>query len=88
LHQHSGNFNFSQAQQGGKDIRFIKQDNAFLPYEIERWDESTGYAEYGELVANATLMKQSVMFNMSRNLSFIGIVKISTAHNDAEIRPG
>ena len=32
------NFDFTQARNNGEDIRFTKQDNAFLPYEIERWD--------------------------------------------------
>ena len=41
----SANFNFSQAQPGGTDIRFAKIDNTFLPYEIERWDDAGRQAE-------------------------------------------
>jgi hypothetical protein len=40
-----GNFDFSQAQAGGTDIRFTKSDNTFLPYEIERWDSVNRRAE-------------------------------------------
>jgi Concanavalin A-like lectin/glucanases superfamily/Domain of unknown function (DUF2341) len=38
-------FDFSQAQAGGADLRFTKQDNMPFPYEIERWDSSAGLAE-------------------------------------------
>jgi biopolymer transport protein ExbB len=41
----SGNFNFSQAQANGQDIRFAKEDNTSLPYEIERWDSANALAE-------------------------------------------
>ena len=41
----SKNFDFSQAQSTGADIRFTKSDNTFLPYEIERWDASNRHAE-------------------------------------------
>lgn len=41
----ASNFDFSQARQGGADIRFTRTGNAFLPYEIERWDESRSQAE-------------------------------------------
>ena len=41
----SGNFDFSQAQATGADIRFTKSDNTFLPYEIERWDAGNKVAE-------------------------------------------
>jgi hypothetical protein len=40
-----GNFDFSQTQAGGTDIRFAKPDNSFLPYEIERWDAVNRQAE-------------------------------------------
>lgn len=39
------NFNFSEAQSNGNDIRFAKQDNTVLSYEIERWDPVAGVAE-------------------------------------------
>jgi hypothetical protein len=39
------NFDFSQAQAGGGDIRFTKSDNSLLPYEIEFWDGPAGLAE-------------------------------------------
>jgi hypothetical protein len=40
-----GDFDFSQAEAGGTDIRFAKSDNTFLPYEIERWDAVNRQAE-------------------------------------------
>lgn len=39
------NFDFSQAQLSGADLRFAKADNTFLPYEIERWDPAGKQAE-------------------------------------------
>jgi hypothetical protein len=39
------NFDFNQAQAGGNDLRFTKSDNTALPYEIERWDATEGFAE-------------------------------------------
>ena len=39
------NFDFSQAQAGGGDIRFTKSDNSQLPYEIELWDGPAGLAD-------------------------------------------
>ena len=41
----SGNFDFSQAQKNGNDIRFTKPDGTMLPYEIERWDSISNLAE-------------------------------------------
>jgi len=41
----SGNFDFSQAQLTGADIRFAKSNDVFLPYEIERWDPVNKLAE-------------------------------------------
>jgi hypothetical protein len=41
----SSNFNFSQSSRDGADIRFTKQDNTPLSYEIERWDSANGQAE-------------------------------------------
>jgi hypothetical protein len=41
----TGNFNFSQAQSDGGDIRFSKPDGSFLPLEIERFDAQNGIAE-------------------------------------------
>jgi hypothetical protein len=41
----AGEFDFSQAQAGGADIRFTKSNHAFLKYEIERWDPVAGRAE-------------------------------------------
>jgi hypothetical protein len=38
------NFNFSQAQPQGSDIRFTKSNGAPLPYEIEIWDSAAGAA--------------------------------------------
>ena len=40
----SGNFNFSQARTNGEDMRFIKQDNSALAFEIEDWDSATATA--------------------------------------------
>jgi hypothetical protein len=39
------NFDFSQAQPGGKDIVFTKKSGGPLPAEIERWDDIGGHAE-------------------------------------------
>jgi hypothetical protein len=41
----TGNFDFSQSQPGGADIRFTKKDNTPEPYEIERWDAASQLAE-------------------------------------------
>jgi biopolymer transport protein ExbB len=41
----AGNFNFSEAREGGADLMFAKSDNAALPHEIERWDPAAGLAE-------------------------------------------
>lgn len=41
----SNNFAFDQARAGGADIRFTKNDNTPLPYEIERWDTDAKQAE-------------------------------------------
>jgi hypothetical protein len=38
------NFNFGQAQPGGRDLRFAKSDGTPLPYEIESWDSAAGAA--------------------------------------------
>ncbi len=39
------NFKFQEAQPDGRDIRFVKSDDSFAPFEIERWDASAGRAE-------------------------------------------
>ena len=41
----SANFNFSQAQSGGQDIRFAKSTGVHFPYQIERWDNVNQLAE-------------------------------------------
>lgn len=41
----SANFPFGQAKSDGGDLRFTKANGAPLPYEIERWDPSSGGAE-------------------------------------------
>ena len=40
----SGNFNFSQAQADGRDIRFTNAGGDVLPYQIEEWDAVAGVA--------------------------------------------
>jgi biopolymer transport protein ExbB len=40
----SVNFNFSQARTNGEDMRFIKQDNSALAFEIEYWDSASAIA--------------------------------------------
>ena len=40
----SVNFNFSQARRNGEDMRFIKQNNSALAFEIEYWDSATATA--------------------------------------------
>ncbi|MBF0433063.1 MAG: DUF2341 domain-containing protein [Fibrobacteria bacterium] len=39
------NFDFSQAQGKGQDVRFSKEDGTVVPFEIERWDSSAAVAE-------------------------------------------
>jgi hypothetical protein len=39
------NIDFTGAQGGGADLRFAKSNNTPLPYEIERWDPISGFAE-------------------------------------------
>ena len=46
----SSNFNFSQANSSGNDIRFATETNTPLSYEIERWDASAQRAEIWVLV--------------------------------------
>ncbi|MBN1602063.1 MAG: DUF2341 domain-containing protein [Chitinispirillaceae bacterium] len=41
----SGNFNFSEAQSAGQDIRFAKSDGTPLSYQIERWDSTSSSAD-------------------------------------------
>jgi hypothetical protein len=41
----SSNFDFSQAQSDGSDLRFGKPDNTPQPFEIERWDSAAQKAE-------------------------------------------
>jgi hypothetical protein len=41
----NGTFDFSNAERGGRDIRFRKANGNLLPYEIERWDSAAGAAE-------------------------------------------
>jgi hypothetical protein len=41
----SGNFTFSQALSGGKDIRFATSGGVHIPYQIERWDSTNQVAE-------------------------------------------
>jgi Domain of unknown function (DUF2341). len=38
-------FDFSQAKNSGEDVRFLKSDNTFLHYEIERWDAVEAQAQ-------------------------------------------
>ncbi len=40
----SGNFDFSQSQADGRDLRFTTADGAALPYQIEHWDFVGGQA--------------------------------------------
>jgi hypothetical protein len=40
-----GNFDFSQTNPDGADIRFTKRDNTPLPHEIERWDAANDAGE-------------------------------------------
>lgn len=41
----AGNFDFSQAQENGQDLRFSKADGTPIPFQIERWDASAKKAE-------------------------------------------
>ncbi|HAJ80007.1 MAG TPA: hypothetical protein DCO75_09580, partial [Fibrobacteres bacterium] len=40
----STNFAFRQARRNGEDLRFVKQDNSSLAFEIEYWDSATASA--------------------------------------------
>ena len=40
----STNFAFSQAGRNGEDLRFVRQDNSSLSFEIEYWDSATASA--------------------------------------------
>ena len=40
----TANFNFSQAQPGGADLRFADKNGNTLPYEIAKWDAATRQA--------------------------------------------
>lgn len=40
-----GDFDFNESENSGADIRFTKQDNTVLPFEIERWDAASKQAE-------------------------------------------
>jgi hypothetical protein len=61
---HSGNFDFSQAQPDGSDVRFTRMDNTPLSYEIERWNAAGQQAEiwvkadtvYGNDTAQSIMM--------------------------------
>jgi hypothetical protein len=41
----AANFDFSQAQKNGNDLRFTKSNGDALPFEIERWDSVRSLAE-------------------------------------------
>jgi hypothetical protein len=41
----SANFNFTQAQSSGQDVRFSKSDGTHFNYQIERWDNANQVAE-------------------------------------------
>lgn len=41
----SDNFDFNQARTDGSDIRFVKENGASFPYEIERWNADKKNAE-------------------------------------------
>jgi autotransporter-associated beta strand protein len=41
----SANFNFTQAQSSGQDVRFSKSDGTHFNYQIERWDNTNLVAE-------------------------------------------
>lgn len=41
----SHNFDFSQAQLDGRDLRFSRADGATVPFQIERWDAAARRAE-------------------------------------------
>jgi hypothetical protein len=45
LRLNSQNFDFSQVQTDGADLRFTKGDGTSLPFEIERWDAAAAAAE-------------------------------------------
>jgi Uncharacterized conserved protein len=76
----STNFDFTQAKSSGNDIRFAKPNNASLPYEIERWDATSGQAEIwvktDTVVGNCS--SQYIVF-------YWGNAKASSASNSAAV---
>ena len=50
----SANFDFSQAQSDGRDIRFTTAAGAALSYQIEEWDPATGTASIWVLIPTIT----------------------------------
>ncbi|MBN1128952.1 MAG: DUF2341 domain-containing protein [Chitinispirillaceae bacterium] len=44
------NFDFSEARDGGGDVKFTKSNGMPMPFEIERWDPSLGMAELWVLI--------------------------------------
>jgi hypothetical protein len=81
----SGNFDFSQAQATGADIRFTKSDNTFLPCEIERWDAGNKVAELwvkADTVHSSDSMQSLMMYwgNVKATVSSNGAAVFDTAN--------
>jgi hypothetical protein len=57
------NFDFSQAKDGGADVRFAKADGSLLPYAIESWDKA-GQAAVVWVKVNVMGNNAAQSFNM------------------------
>ncbi len=67
----ASNFDFSQAQANGEDVRFSKADGSPLPFQIERWDAAAGHAEIWariDTVAGGNA-EQSITMHWGRGLT-------------------
>ncbi|MBF0432747.1 MAG: DUF2341 domain-containing protein, partial [Fibrobacteria bacterium] len=58
------NFDFSEAQPSGQDVRFDKSDGTVLPFEIERWDNINKLAEIWVLIDTVYGSNASQYFTM------------------------
>ncbi|MBF0431260.1 MAG: DUF2341 domain-containing protein [Fibrobacteria bacterium] len=60
----TSNFDFSQAQNQGQDIRFVKSTGETMPFEIETWDVSGSQAEVWVLIDTVYGNRNSQYFTM------------------------
>ncbi len=97
----ASNFDFSQAADGGKDLRFVQNGHS-LPYQIEHWDSAAAQAEIWVRVdtlaaksSNASLQmlwgNESAVIGsngpevFTKNLGYLGIWHLADSNLDATI---